>query len=480
MNVNKNRNSAARSSSGLNESKNQEPEEVDGDLAETALTLLLALLEGDQSLNATSSPLLLVIASKISNPNFLELKDDLDFKRLVREARLVLTARFSASQDQEGGDLLASSNGKNLKDASKDSKATVIEEALIPSILSIFLQAIQDDETYLYLNAVQGLAELGLRREDSSDRKMLDSLLDIYVGKDRSGGWGRENSKLSKQSKLSQNEADLRLRIGEALTVVIQSCGDRLSSHASRLISPLLTASRDPLAPSTFKSSIISILGTCVEAFPLALASNDLSLAMTSTSLELLQIETVAREQPGRISEKIKKKGGKRNKPQEQVASDSVAGKTGVKVFMEDADDVELDSSEEEREEKKPTQDSAISTDSKLPHLRRSALLLLNLLVRGTRDQLEIFTLSLEKFHSQRSNVSGDADLNMIFNRSKDRADEDSFSSLRLPNGSILSLASTKEQSSSKTEEKSSMKEARPPSLALHSFLWSSFLEPKA
>lgn len=197
----------------------------------------------------------------------------------------------------------------------------------------------------------------------------------------------------------------------------------------------------------------------------MALASNDLSLAMTSTSLELLQIETVAREQPGRISEKIKKKGGKRNKPQEQVASDSVAGKTGVKVFMEDADDVELDSSEEEREEKKPTQDSAISTDSKLPHLRRSALLLLNLLVRGTRDQLEIFTLSLEKFHSQRSNVSGDADLNMIFNRSKDRADEDSFSSLRLPNGSILSLASTKEQSSSKTEEKSSMKEARPPSL---------------
>lgn len=47
MNVNKNRNSAARSSSGLNESKNQEPEEVDGDLAETALTLLLALLEGE-------------------------------------------------------------------------------------------------------------------------------------------------------------------------------------------------------------------------------------------------------------------------------------------------------------------------------------------------------------------------------------------------------------------------------------------------
>lgn len=237
-----------------------------------------------------------MIASKISNPNFLELKDDLDFKQLVREARLVLTARFSASQDQEGGgktegrkstsncadaetslekekrrsrevyqealrllqdpilpvrahglillkDLLASSNGKNLKDASKDSKATVIEEALIPSILSIFLQAIQDDETYLYLNAVQGLAELGLRREDSSDRKMLDSLLDIYVGKDRSGGWGRDNSKLSKQSKLSQNEADLRLRIGEALTVVIQSCGDRLSSHGELVVLKIFTIS---------------------------------------------------------------------------------------------------------------------------------------------------------------------------------------------------------------------------------------------
>lgn len=47
MNVKKSRDSAARSSSGLNESKDQGAEEIDGDLAETALTLLLALLEGE-------------------------------------------------------------------------------------------------------------------------------------------------------------------------------------------------------------------------------------------------------------------------------------------------------------------------------------------------------------------------------------------------------------------------------------------------
>lgn len=223
-----------------------------------------------------------------------------EFRQLVREARLVLFARESqssskASQGSENSsshngngsnsgedeeksksrqtyqealrllqdpilpvrahglillrELLARSNDQPSEskfldgsDSSNSARPTLIEEALIPSIQSIFIQAIQDDESYLYLNAVQGLAELGLRKQNGTDRKMLESILDIYVGRDKSGGWGRESSQLSRKDvKVNQNEADLRLRVGEALMVVIQKCGDRLSSNGEYLsLSPFL------------------------------------------------------------------------------------------------------------------------------------------------------------------------------------------------------------------------------------------------
>lgn len=91
--------------------------------------------------------------------------------------------------------------------------------ALIPAILSIFLQAVQDEDSYIFLNAVQGLAAM----VDGYGRDMLKGLVDEYArGLDGLGG--SENT-------MTLQEVDTRVRVGEALGQVIKRCGGALGNY---------------------------------------------------------------------------------------------------------------------------------------------------------------------------------------------------------------------------------------------------------
>lgn len=110
----------------------------------------------------------------------------------------------SASPSTEGG------HGKQLN------------RALVPSILSIFLQAVQDEDSYMFLNAVQGLAALA----DVLGREIIQALVVDYAG--GLGGLGAGN--------LTQHDMDVRTRIGEALAAVIKKCGSTLGVYGKSIL----------------------------------------------------------------------------------------------------------------------------------------------------------------------------------------------------------------------------------------------------
>jgi Required for nuclear transport of RNA pol II C-terminus 1 len=89
--------------------------------------------------------------------------------------------------------------------------------ALEPAIRDIFMQAIQDDDSYIFLNAVQGMAALA----DSFGVDVLRALVRVYAD----GLQGVSVGALTLQ------DIDMHLRIGEVLGQVIRRCGDTLPRH---------------------------------------------------------------------------------------------------------------------------------------------------------------------------------------------------------------------------------------------------------
>jgi hypothetical protein len=102
---------------------------------------------------------------------------------------------------------------------SSSSDKSYVDPALIPSIMSIFLQAIQDDDSYMFLNAVQGLAAM----VETSGKDVLKSLVAEYS----------EHLDGLAGSNMTQNDVDKRIRVGEALGQVIRRCGDALSIYGN-------------------------------------------------------------------------------------------------------------------------------------------------------------------------------------------------------------------------------------------------------
>lgn len=164
----------------------------------------------------------------------------------AREARLVMTARLASSSapissksseaaaDKEDPQVTYQRALKLLQDpilpvrahgllllrqlVSSQSTSSLhtsrIDPALVPAILSIFVQAIQDDDSYMFLNAVQGLAAM----VDIFGKDVLKSLVNIYAqGLDGIAA-----------SNITQNDVNTRLRVGEALGQVIRRYGAAL------------------------------------------------------------------------------------------------------------------------------------------------------------------------------------------------------------------------------------------------------------
>ncbi|SJX61416.1 uncharacterized protein SRS1_10470 [Sporisorium reilianum f. sp. reilianum] len=369
-----------------------EGDDDDEELVSTALSLLLSLLESDTSLSSETQPMLVVIADKIES---LLDSGSGEIRSLAKEAKLVLMARRSSirgvppaanknstSTSETSAKALAYAQAqetyqealKLLQDpilpvrahglvllrrlVSDDAKhggqhVERVDPALVPAILDIFLHAVQDEESYLYLNAVQGLAALA----SSGGGQTIARLVAIYVGRD--DGLASHG--------LASREVEKRLRVGEALLQVVQRCGDAMGAHVDAVVPPLLAKLRDRALANVLRSSFVSILGTVVEAAPVAMASRGYAAQLAQVCIDIVVIEMVER----RIG------------PLKGPVTLNVQGKRVVDPTEDD---------EEKHKAQAHAQralDSATNNDAKIAHLRRAAMLLLTLLVRGTRFQLE-------------------------------------------------------------------------------------------
>lgn len=162
-------------------------------------------------------------------------------RSLAREARIVMTARLASTSATS---VASSSQEEDIKQTYQNAlkllqdpllpvrahglmllrelvaprsrkKSKRLDPALIPAILSIFLQSVHDEDSYIFLNAVQGLAAM----VDTFGKDILKSLTQQYSqGLDR--------------GTLTQQDLDARIRIGEALGIVVRRCGSTLPDYS--------------------------------------------------------------------------------------------------------------------------------------------------------------------------------------------------------------------------------------------------------
>jgi hypothetical protein len=171
-------------------------------------------------------------------------------RTLAREARLVMTARLASSSVTSSKPSTADVNKQDAQEtyqqalkllqdpilpvrahgllllrqlvSSQSTSTSRVDPALVPAIISIFVQAVQDDDSYIFLNAVQGLAAM----VDTFGKDVLKHLVNIYAnGLDAIGALN-----------MTQNDIDTRLRVGEALGQVIRRYGETLTIYGDYLM----------------------------------------------------------------------------------------------------------------------------------------------------------------------------------------------------------------------------------------------------
>ncbi|KAK7049303.1 hypothetical protein VNI00_005904 [Paramarasmius palmivorus] len=278
-----------------------EKRDIDTEMIETAITILLSILEGNDTMSPKTTPtlneILLLLEPLVTN-------DTEAIRDLAREARMVLTARLASQSAQPGGkadqDLPEEDSRTTYQHALKllqdpilpvrahgllllrqlvspsSQKSKSVDPALVPAIQEIFMQSVTDNDSYIFLNAVQGLAAL----VDRFGAPVLKNMVQNYT-KGLDGLQG---------TNMTQQDIDIRLRVGEALATVIRRCGSTLGSHGDVIIPSLLMLVRSRDSPTTLKTSSLSLLSECQRTSPLVLLPYFVDLS--EGILDLLQIET--------------------------------------------------------------------------------------------------------------------------------------------------------------------------------------------
>ncbi|GEM10871.1 hypothetical protein Rt10032_c12g4888 [Rhodotorula toruloides] len=379
------------------------------EMAMTALTLLLAVLEANETLDMTNTPLFAVIYSQLDT--LASSTSSQLIPPLAREAKMVLSLRRASSNfdsthpestSTESDDPLAASRAKYrealkllqdpllpvraqglhlLRTLVLDRKTALLstDPALLPAVLDIFVQAIEEEDSFLYLNAVQGLSSL----VDVFGRQVIGRLLEVYTGARKSD---REPKAVGEGEK-GTRELDKRLRVGETLVQVVQRAGEALGMFVDDVVASLLLVLRTATLPIPLRASAITILATCVETAPVALLQYADVLAEACTTL--LSVETVPLAPKSRPSAPAPHK------------VDNVAGKGKKKaspaVLIEEVDSSVEESDMDEPEpvplgkDGRPRRPEELpdptTTASKHPALRRSAAVFLGSLVRTATHQ---------------------------------------------------------------------------------------------
>ncbi|GAA5921049.1 hypothetical protein JCM3775_004068 [Rhodotorula graminis] len=391
------------------------------EMAMTALTLLLAVLEADDKLDMGNTPLLAVIYTQLE---ILQASTSSALiPPLAREARMVLSLRrassaFAASSSSASSttadgksDPLAASRDtyrsalKLLQDPllpvraqglhllrslvlDKEHALLTTDPALLPAVLDIFVAALEEEDSFLYLNAVQGLSSL----VDVFGRQVVGRLLEVYTGRrrDETGGPRQVG-----QGERGMRELDKRLRVGETLTQVIQRAGEALAILVDDFLPSLLLVLRSADLPVPLRASAITILAACVETAPTALVQH--ADVLTEACVTLLQVESVPLAPRARAAAAAPEVPPRRLKGKEKQTRPAVLIEEVGDKSSASSDDDEAD--EDDLSPPPPTPDhdgvaprpeelaDPTTTASKHPTLRRAAAVFLGALVRTVSHQ---------------------------------------------------------------------------------------------
>ncbi|CAK9786131.1 hypothetical protein CC85DRAFT_257343 [Cutaneotrichosporon oleaginosum] len=325
-------------------------------LLETAISLLLATLE-DESITFATYPILHPIASHLTT---LESAPSAHVRQLAREATLVLLVRRSASLTAGGKVSESVSTYRRALGLIADPILPVrahglvllrelvfkpdYDTALTPAILDVYMQALQDADSYIYLNAAKGLAAMA----DALGKEILRTLCRVYSD--------------------TAETMDKRLRIGEALEMIIKRAGKAFAANVGLVIPPLTGVFRDAAAPTVLRTSALSLLSTAAEEDHLALLPWAAELA--SAAVDLVQVESVTSS------------AFRPAKPESEP-------KPRPKVMLIDDEEPEPEPALEEK--LRVIDEDPVTANPKHPALRRAALVFLGLLaaslIEATQSQ---------------------------------------------------------------------------------------------
>ncbi|WVN88103.1 uncharacterized protein L203_103303 [Cryptococcus depauperatus CBS 7841] len=150
------------------------------------------------------------------------------------------------------------------------------DSSLTPSILDAYIDAIEDDDSFIYLCAIKGLSSM----VDALGNEVFDKLMECYV----------ESTKTLKRSTRS-DMIDRSLRLAEAVDQVVVRMGDNLGSYADKIIPVLLSIFPDRSLATAIRSSALSILTSCAKTSYSSLLPWLTDL--TTSIIHLIQLESV-------------------------------------------------------------------------------------------------------------------------------------------------------------------------------------------
>ncbi|CAO3642946.1 unnamed protein product [Cunninghamella echinulata] len=154
-----------------------------------------------------------------------------------------------------------------LKDMILANDPLVSSGTQLDTILDLFIHLTQDEDSFIYLNAIKGLSAL----TDIHGNKIIEKLGKIYSD--------------------DQETLDNRLRIGEALLQTVQRCGDALGNYLNTLIKPLEAVLSNRKNNIHLRVSALSILSTACQTCPTAMHS--ILWELTNWVLNILDVEKV-------------------------------------------------------------------------------------------------------------------------------------------------------------------------------------------
>ncbi|KAF9432491.1 hypothetical protein BGZ76_010707 [Entomortierella beljakovae] len=247
----------SQSASDLGEDGEDKDEEADVEILGLVLTLLSAILTDNEHLSAQDQHLL-----SLTLENLRKLSDHplIEIRRVAHDLQTLIPTRLSNTNKSEeapkktemevemekyasalaalqDGLLPVRAHGLHILRDMILSKSIVLTrstgggggaERELDHALDIFVQHVQEPDSFIYLNAVKGLAAL----TDAHGSEILQKLMRIYSNED-----GRQ-------------KLDTRLRIGEALVQTIQRCGEALGRYLDALLPGLykvMNTSVDPV-----------------------------------------------------------------------------------------------------------------------------------------------------------------------------------------------------------------------------------------